>query len=109
MASSELGKIRRYHRGEVPDSRDVPPVEWEGYAFPCPRCGFEFVHIIDVRAIPGPYDGRLTAEVGLSCENGCLTSLVFGSSRAWLVAIHLAQIVPAPSGSSCSSTRQGSG
>ena len=76
-----LGRIGRYHRGEAPDSRDVPPVDSEGYAFPCPRCGFEYVHVIGARTLPGPYEGRLTAEVGLSCENGCYTSLVLGNYK----------------------------
>ena len=72
--------IRRYHRGE-PDSRDVPDVQEEGFAFPCPRCGFEFVHVKGARTLPGPYDGRLTAEIGLICENGCVVSVVFGNYK----------------------------
>lgn len=73
--------IGKYHRGEVPDSRDVPSVEHPYHAFPCPRCGFEFVHVEDSRVLPGPYDGRTTVEVAFVCENGCEVTLIFGNYK----------------------------
>ena len=76
--------FKRYHRGSVPDSRDVPNLdESEGYRFHCPKCDFEFVHPVGVRMVEGPYDGRLCAEIALNCENGCETTLIFGNHTGW--------------------------
>ena len=74
--------FKRYHRGDVPDSRDVPDFdEDERFAFHCPECDFEYVHIVSTRMVEGPYDGRLCAEIALSCENGCETTMIFGNYK----------------------------
>ena len=64
--------LLEYHRGEVPDSRDVPPIGDDenptDYALHCPKCGSPFVHVFDVRMVTGPYVGRPCAEVAFYCE-----------------------------------------
>ena len=75
-------RFKPYHRGAVPDSRDVPPFgETDGYAFVCPKCDSELVHVIACRMIEGPYDGRLCAEIALQCEMGCETTIIFGNYK----------------------------
>ena len=80
-------KFKPYHRGAVPDSRDVPPLDpfdkHNGYSFKCPKCSFEYVHVEGAQLVEGPYDGRPAAEISLSCESGCLTTLIFGNYKGW--------------------------
>ena len=70
-----------YHRGAVPDSRDVPNIWDEAYAFNCPKCDFSHVHVIAIRMVEGPYDGRPCAEIALDCEAGCQTTLRFANYK----------------------------
>lgn len=78
---SEPIRFLKYHRGER-DSRDVPDfTSNEGYAFVCPKCGLEYVHVRTCRSVPGPYDDRPAAEIELYCENGCETTVIFGNYK----------------------------
>ena len=73
--------FKEYHRG-APTSQDVPDIgDDSGFDFHCPQCDFEYVHVVDTRAVEGPYDGRVSAEIALICENGHETTLIFGNYK----------------------------
>ncbi len=76
--------FKPYHRGAVPDSRDVPDFTSDtAYAFHCPQCDSEYVHVVATRLVEGPYDGRPCAEIDLDCETGCTTTLIFGNYKGY--------------------------
>ena len=76
--TQKLIRFKPYPRTKR-DSRDAPM--GDGYSFVCPRCGFELVHVLDARRGVGPYDDRPTAEIDLECEDGCLTTIIFGNYK----------------------------
>ena len=50
--------FKPYRRGEPNDHGNVPPFDRydpdDGYVFNCPQCGYQYVHILDVRLTEGP-------------------------------------------------------
>ena len=67
------------------EGMDTPsPIgEGEVYTFPCPECGEEYggVHIAAVRIAPHGARMRPSAQIALSCEQGCVTTLVIGNHK----------------------------
>ena len=69
------------HRGNGTPS--VLNIEWDRspYSLACPQCGFEYVHVEHVRIAPHGDRSRASAQIAMSCENGCRVTLVIGDHK----------------------------